>query len=123
MLYSVNKVITITGHDPEEVSQKANAEMAQISAFRSFDKPDAPYPGYVKRLHSLVSSPEIETKQTQEDGLVKIITTISYAQYVLKPGFTEEEFYAAAEASDKATEEFLRYEQECVEFGMKDLLW
>lgn len=121
ILYPVKKMITITGNKPDEVSKKAAAAMARLYELRSFDKCDAHYPGEVKRLYSLKGVPVMEMNQYEEENVIKIIATISYAQYALKPGFTEEAFYAAAEAGDKATEEYVRYRNECLDFGMKDI--
>ena len=122
MLYPVKKMITITGTDAAEVSQKASAALAQLSEFKSFDNQDTPYPGQIKRLHSIKDDPVMEMNQNEEGNTVKITATITYTQYELKPGFTEEEFYAAAEAGDKAEEEYLQHEKECYEFGMDALL-
>lgn len=122
MLYPVKKIITITGTDAGEVSQKASAALAQIYELRSFDNHDTSYPGRVKRLHSLEGEPVMEMNQAEEGNTVKVIATIAYTQYELKPGFTEEEFYTAAEASDKSEREFFRYNKECFEFGMEDVL-
>lgn len=120
MLYLIKKMITITGSEPDEVSEKATAAMAKLYELFSYDKQDALYPGHVKRLHSLEKAPVMEINQHEEGNATKVIATITYEQYMLKPGFTEEEFYAALEASDKATEEYERYRKECLAFGMND---
>ena len=123
MIYPVNKVITINGSDPDEVSKKADTEMAKLYKLRSFDKIDAFFPGCVKRLHSLKDAPVMEINQIVEGDVTKVTATISYAQYALKPGFTEEAFYAAVKASDQATEEYLQYRRESVKLGMDDPIW
>lgn len=118
MLYPVKKTITITGSDPNEVSAKATAAMSKLYELRSFDQRDTRYSGEVKRLHSLEREPVLEINQFEKENVVEVVATISYAQYMLRPGFTEEAFYAAVEAFDHAKEEQERYRKECAVLGM-----
>lgn len=121
MLCPVKKMIIITGSELQEVSEKVATAIAPLYELSSFDKRDAYYPGEVKRLHSLTSGPFVEMNQQEEDNVMKVIATISYTQNELMPGVTEEAFYAAVDAFDKAAEEHTQYCKECSAFGMKDV--
>lgn len=83
MLYPVKKVITITGEDASEVSQKASAALAQLYELKSFDNRNTTYPGRVKRLHSLKGEPAMEMNQVEEGNMVKIIEAWIYRRRVL----------------------------------------
>lgn len=120
MLFPVHKKITITGCDSDEVFRKASVESARLNELHSIGRCIVDHSiETAKALHSLSGLPVLEKNCFEEDGVVKVVATISYVQYELKAGLTEEAFYATVEASDKANKEFETYASECMHFGME----
>ena len=117
MLHVVNKVVTIIGETEEEVVRKAAAEMEPLYVSLFSERKDVPS-GAAKRLGCLAGKPELKVNKTDDGGNVRTVATITYAQYILEPGFSEEEYRLAVDAYDKAEAEYQKFRKECWALGM-----